>query len=43
MSKKVKGHDWAKAKPHHVSTGKITTRNYAVNHPNKVEWVKDKK
>lgn len=38
-----KKHNWAKEKPHHVSNGKITTRKYAEKHPNKVEWVKDKK
>ncbi len=38
-----KGHNWAKEKPHHVDTGKITTKKYANSHPGKVEWVKDKK
>jgi len=42
MSKGSKGRDWNKAQPHHVSTGKITTRTYANNNPNKVEWVKSK-
>jgi hypothetical protein len=40
---KDKKHDWAKEKPHDAKTGEITTRRYAENHPNKVEWVKDKK
>lgn len=38
-----KKHDWAKEQPHHVETGKITTKKYAEEHPNKVEWVKEKK
>jgi len=36
-------HDWAKEQPHHVNTGRITTERFAVQHPEKVEWVKDKK
>jgi hypothetical protein len=35
--------DWNKAQPHHVKTGKITTRKFANKNPNKVEWVKAKK
>jgi len=41
MSKK--NHDWNKEQPHHAETGKITTRKYAEKHPEKVEWVKEKK
>lgn len=36
-------HNWSKEKPHHVVTGRITTKKFAEKHPNKVEWVKDKK
>ena len=36
-------HNWKVAKPHHVTTGRITTKKFAIKHPNKVEWVKDKK
>lgn len=43
MGKDKKKHDWNKEQPHHVVTGKITTENYARNHPEKVEWVKEKK
>lgn len=43
MKKDKRSHNWGKGQPHHVSTGKITTRAYAKNHPDKVEWVKDKK
>jgi hypothetical protein len=39
----AKKHDWNKALPHHVVTGKITTRAFAEKHPAKVEWVKNKK
>ena len=39
MGKDAKHHNWAKYQPHQVDTGKITTRKYAENHPNKVEWV----
>jgi hypothetical protein len=39
----TKKQDWTKAQPHHVDTGKITTRKYADSHPGKVEWVKEKK
>ena len=35
--------DWTKVQPHHVKTGEITTRKFAENNPNKVEWVKVKK
>lgn len=38
-----KYHNWAKEQPHSAKTGKITTRKYAENNPNKVEWVKTKK
>ena len=37
-----KKHDWGKEQPHHVVTGKITTRKYADANPDKVEWVKSK-
>ena len=36
-------HDWSKEQPHHVVTGRITTEDYADKHPEKVEWVKEKK
>lgn len=36
-------HNWAKEQPHDVVTGKITKEKYAIQHPNKVEWVKVKK
>jgi hypothetical protein len=42
MKKDTKKHDWRKAQPHHVVTGKITTEAYARNHPEKVEWVRVK-
>jgi hypothetical protein len=38
----AKKHDWDKEQPHHVKTGKITTRKYADANPDKVEWVKEK-
>ncbi len=38
-----KKHDWNKAQPHHVDTGRFTKKDYAEKHPNKVEWVKEKK
>ncbi len=38
-----KNHDWSKEQPHHAKTGEITTRKYADDHPDKVEWVKEKK
>lgn len=38
-----KTRDWKKAQPHHATTGKITTRKFAENNPNKVEWVTVKK
>jgi hypothetical protein len=38
-----KNHDWNKEQPHHAKTGKITTKKFAENNPNKVEWVKVKK
>ena len=38
-----KNHNWNKEQPHHVVTGKITTEKYAIIHPKKVEWVKNKK
>jgi hypothetical protein len=28
---------------HHVETGRITTEDFAREHPEKVEWVKEKK
>ena len=37
-----KKHDWNKAQPHHVDTGRFTKKDYAEKHPNKVEWVKEK-
>ena len=37
-----KKHDWNKEQPHHAKTGKITKRKYAEEHPDKVEWVKEK-
>jgi len=40
MSRK---HDWNKEQPHQVDTGRITTEKYADRHPDKVEWVKNKK
>jgi len=36
-------HNWAKEQPHHVKTGKITTEKFALKHPGKVEWVRNKK
>lgn len=42
MTKDKKEHNWSKEQPHHVKTGRITTKDYAENHPEKVEWVKDK-
>ncbi len=35
-------HNWNKAQPHHVDTGRITTEKYANAHPGKVEWVAGK-
>jgi hypothetical protein len=35
-------HDWNKEQPHHVVNGKIVKRKYAEDHPEKVEWVKNK-
>lgn len=43
MAEDKKKHDWTKEQPHHATTGKITTENYARKHPDKVEWVKNKK
>ena len=37
-----KKHNWAKEQPHDAKTGEITSRDYAVKHPSKVEWVKVK-
>ena len=37
-----KKHNWNNEQPHHAETGKITTRKFAENHPEKVEWVKEK-
>lgn len=36
-------HNWARAQPHHVVSGKITRRKYAEANPKKVEWVTVKK
>lgn len=38
-----KKYNWVKAQPHHVKTGRIMTRKFAVKHPGKVEWVRTKK
>ena len=43
MGKDIKHHNWAKYQPHQVDTGKITKREYAEKHPNKVEWVAAKR
>lgn len=43
VAKDTKKHDWNKEQPHHVDTGRITKEKYARDHPNKVEWVKEKK
>lgn len=43
MVKDTKKHDWSKEQPHHVKTGEITTEKYAREHPENVEWVKNKK
>ena len=43
MSQDKRHHDWSKEQPHHAETGEITSRKYADNHPDKVEWVKVKK
>jgi hypothetical protein len=43
MRKDTRKHDWSKEQPHHVVTGRITTEKYARAHPEKVEWVKNKK
>lgn len=37
-----KSHNWKKEQPHHVVNGKITTKKFAENNPQKVEWVKVK-
>lgn len=42
MTKDNKQHNWNKEQPHHVVTGKITTKQFAVTNPNKVTWVKEK-
>lgn len=42
-NKDTKKHDWNKEQPHDAKTGEITTEKYAREHPNKVEWVKNKK
>jgi hypothetical protein len=36
-------HNWKKELPHHAITGEITSKAYAEKHPNKVEWVKNKR
>ena len=38
-----KKHDWNKEQPHDVKTGRIVKRDWAEKHPDKVEWVKEKK
>jgi hypothetical protein len=43
MPKDNKPHDWTKEQPHHVDTGRITKEDYARKHPEKGEWVKEKK
>jgi hypothetical protein len=40
MSKK---YDWNKEQPHHVKTGNFVKEDWAEKHPDKVEWVKNKK
>lgn len=36
-------HNWNKEQPHKATDGTIASREYAKNHPEKVEWVKVKK
>lgn len=36
-------HDWSKVQPHRADNGRFPTRKYAEEHPEKVEWVKEKK
>jgi hypothetical protein len=43
MPKDNKKHDWNKEQPHHVKNGEITSEEYAREHPEIVEWVKNKK
>lgn len=43
MTNDNKKHNWNREQPHHVETGRITPEKYAVKHPEKVEWVKEKK
>ncbi len=43
MAEDNKKHDWKKEQPHDAKTGKIRDENYARKHPEKVEWVKNKK
>ncbi|HEY4527155.1 MAG TPA: hypothetical protein VJK53_04925 [Candidatus Paceibacterota bacterium] len=42
MKKDNKHHDWNKEQPHRPDNGRITTERYAREHPEKVEWVKNK-
>jgi hypothetical protein len=42
MAKAPPKRDWAKAQPHRADNGKIASRKFAENNPNKVEWVKGK-
>ena len=39
----MKKHDWKKEQPHRADNGVITTRKFADQNPNKVEWVKVKR
>ena len=43
MPKDHKPRDWNKEQPHDAATGRITTKQFAENNPNKVTWVKEKK
>lgn len=43
MSRDNKKHDWDKEQPHDAKTGEIRSEDYAREHPEKVEWVKNKK
>ncbi|MCX6717536.1 MAG: hypothetical protein NTU76_02580 [Candidatus Taylorbacteria bacterium] len=43
MSKDKREHNWKKEQPLLATTGEITTRRFAENHSNKVEWVRVKK
>ena len=35
-------HNWNDEQPHDVRSGRFTTEEFARQHPEKVEWVKDK-